>query len=373
MSDQKMEIYQKLRQHFDKMPVGFPKTESGIELKVLQHLFTPEEAELATKLNFIAEPLEKIYRKVKKTGISIDNLEKSLDTMYEKGLLNFGTNREGDKLIKYYANAPLVIGMFEYQLKRLTPEFIKDVKQYFEESFFKDEYNKPGIPQLRVIPVEQSIDNEMGISTYDNLRTLIENSSKIAVAECICRKSKDIIGDPCKKTDLRESCFSFNRAADAYIDRGFGKEITKERAFQILKKVEEAGLVIQPGNSQRPMCICTCCGCCCEVLTNQKQFDEPARLFATNFYAEVDEDACIGCEICLDRCNMDAITVENAIAHINRSKCIGCGVCVSTCTSEAIKLYKKEEEIIPPLNTAATYMTIMDKKAELASAEKNQC
>ena len=68
---------------------------------------------------------------------------------------------------------------------------------------------------------------------------------------------------------------------------------------------------------------------------------------------------------------MDAVHVEDSIAHVDKMRCIGCGVCVPTCTSEAIQLRKKEEEILPPKNTKAAYMAIMDKKAELARAEKN--
>ena len=63
--------------------------------------------------------------------------------------------------------------------------------------------------------------------------------------------------------------------------------------------------------------------------------------------------------------------IEDNIANVNKARCIGCGICVPTCTSEAIQLFKKEMEIIPPINSKATYMAIMDKKAELARAEKN--
>jgi len=139
-----------------------------------------------------------------------------------------------------------------------------------------------------------------------------------------------------------------------------------------LKKAEEDGLVLQPGNSLRPMNICTCCGCCCGVLTSQKQLPELSHFFATNFYAEVDPDLCVGCGICEDRCNLDAITIEDDIAQVDKGRCIGCGVCVPTCTSEAMKLFKKKEEILPPKNTYSTYVKIMDKKAELARAAKTQ-
>ncbi len=365
---EKSDIYRELQKHLDRMPVGYPATESGVEIRILKHLFSPKQAELALYLKYQPQPLEKIYRKAKKLGFNIGELEKKLDEMYQKGLINYGKSREE----KFYANAPLAIGMYEYQLGSLTEDFVKDIYQYFEESFISEEWNKSGIPQLRTIPIEQSLTPEQTVSTYDDLRTIIENIGEpISLAECICRKAKDLIGEPCKKTDLREICFSFRRAAEAYIDRGFGKKISKDEALNLIEKAEEDGLVIQPGNSMRPMCICCCCDCCCEILVNQNRLPEPAQFFATNYLAEVDEDLCIGCGTCEERCNMDAVHVEDAIAHVDKTRCIGCGVCVPTCTSEAIMLYMKEDEIIPPKNTAATYRGIMDKKAELARAEKN--
>ena len=373
MAQERLDLYRELQKHLDKMPVGYPATESGIEIKVLKHLFTPEQVKISLKLNFMADPLRKIYRRLKKSGFSLEELESKLDDMYFKGLINRGVVKEGETEVKYYGSAPLVVGMFEYQLNRLTPEFFKDAHEYIKNTFFNEEYNSTGIPQLRVIPIDQTVNYEQSIAQYDDLKTLIENIGEpIAVMECICRKGADLIGEPCTKTKIHESCFSFRTAARSFIEKGLAREITKEEAFKILEKAEEDGLVLQPGNSQRPMNICTCCGCCCGVLTAQKQLPELSHFFATNYYAEVDPDLCVGCGICEDRCNLDAINIEDNIAQVDKGRCIGCGVCVPTCTSEAMKLFKKEEETLPPKNTLATYMTIMDKKAELARAEKTQ-
>ena len=372
MAEENLDVYRALQQHLDKMPIGYPATESGVELRVLKHLFTPEEAKLALKLKFNVDPLKKIYARIKKSGIAIESLEQQLDEMYQKGLINRGKRKEGDKEIKYYANAPLVIGMFEYQLKRLKKEFLEDFQEYLEEAFWEKEFNKTGIPQLRTIPIEQSLDYQQTISTYDDLRLMIENIGEpISVAECVCRKSNELLGKPCEKTKLQESCFQFRTSAKLYIEKGLARKIAKEEALKILEKAEEDGLVLQPGNSQRPGNICTCCGCCCEVLTNQKRLPEPAQFFATNYYAKVDQDLCAGCGTCEDRCNMNAVHVEDIIAVVDIESCIGCGVCVPTCTTEAISLKKKEEETIPPKNTYATLIAIMDKKAELARAEKS--
>jgi len=373
MELENIDYYRELQKHLDKMPVGYPATESGIEIKILKHIFTPEQARIALKLNFMADPLKKIYRRLKKSDISLEELEKKLDEMYFKGLINRGVVKEGETDIKYYGLAPMVIGFFEYQLNKLTPEFFKDAHEYLHDTFFKEEYHKSGVPQLRVIPLNQSVDFDQTIAQYDDLRALIENIGEpIAVMECICRQGAELIGEPCTKTKLRESCFSFRTGAKSFIEKGLAREITKEEAFKILEKAEEDGLVLQPGNSQRPINICTCCGCCCGVLTSHTQLSEFSHLFATNYSAEVDSELCVGCGICEDRCNVDAVHVEDDIAVVDKTRCIGCGVCVPTCDSEAMTLIKKEEEILPPKNTMATYTKIMDKKAELARAAKTQ-
>ncbi|MFX1297191.1 MAG: indolepyruvate ferredoxin oxidoreductase subunit alpha, partial [Promethearchaeota archaeon] len=126
----------------------------------------------------------------------------------------------------------------------------------------------------------------------------------------------------------------------------------------------------QTSNSQKPSIICACCGCCCEFLSNQKKFNKPAQFFATNFYAIVNLDECIGCGTCVKRCNMDAKIFKDGKYDIDLGRCIGCGVCVPTCPQEAIKLEKKKKETIPPKNMFATYTVIMNKKAELSRISK---
>jgi len=371
MVENDQDIYKELAIHLDKLPIGYPATDSGVELRILKHLFSPEQVKIGLKLKFQPEPLKRIFKKLKKTFPSIEELEQELDEMYFNGLINRGTRKEGDIEEKYYGLAPFVVGFYEYQLNRLTKEFYIDAEEYMKEAFFK-EFNLSGIPQLRTIPIEQTVEYEQSIATYDDLKEMINNIGEpIAVMECICRQGKQLIGDPCKRTKVLESCFTFRTTAKSMIEKGVAKEISKEEALKIIEKAKDDGLVLQPHNSGNPGGLCTCCGCCCGVLTNQKRFPEPAQFFATNFYAEVDPDLCAGCEICVDRCNMDAVHVEDAIAKVDKTKCIGCGVCVPTCTSEAMKLYKKEEEIIPPRNTVETYRTIMDKKAELARADKS--
>jgi len=38
MTEEKSDIYRILQQHLDRMPIGFPPTKSGVELRLLKHL-----------------------------------------------------------------------------------------------------------------------------------------------------------------------------------------------------------------------------------------------------------------------------------------------------------------------------------------------
>ena len=65
MEPENLGTYRKLQQHLDKMPVGYPATESGIEVQILKYLFSPEQAEIALTLGFYPEKVKKLHRKLK--------------------------------------------------------------------------------------------------------------------------------------------------------------------------------------------------------------------------------------------------------------------------------------------------------------------
>lgn len=115
--------------------------------------------------------------------------------------------------------------------------------------------------------------------------------------------------------------------------------------------------------------ICCCCGCCCDILVNQKKFNSPAQYFASNFYAELDSNACVSCGICEEHCKMDAIKINDEKYHVDLTRCIGCGNCSSICPVKAITLVKKQEHVLPPKNSYETYKAIAYEKMKLNQLE----
>jgi ferredoxin len=361
------DVYRELQKHLDQMPVGFPATKSGVELRILKFIFTPEEAKIATKLSWAPEPLETIYSRFDKSKISIEELKKKLDNMVKKGGAHY-IKVEGKK---QYANPFIVVGMFEYQLKRLTKEFLEDTEQYITEAFPISQTSV--VSQFRIVPIEKSITRESYVTTYDDIRKIIESTDgPFGVSECICRKGMDIRGQPCKVTSLRENCILLGKdGIDLYTSQGWGRSISKEEALEILRKNEEAGLVLQPGNAQSPDFVCSCCGCCCGILSHLKELPRPADLINTNHYAQVDPELCEGCETCIERCQMGALKIVEGVSTVDLGRCIGCGNCVATCPSEAITLKKKEEVHVPPKDRVEQVIKIWTDKEAMKGEKKS--
>jgi electron transport complex protein RnfB len=231
--------------------------------------------------------------------------------------------------------------------------------------YLMKEFTGRETPQLRTIPISKSISGEGAVMPYEEARKIVEAQSKIVVADCICRKEHKIVGKGCGKP--LESCLVFGTGAHFYQENGLGREISKEEALQILEGGEELGLVLQPSNSQKVVNICLCCGCCCQVLKGLKLQERPAQHVNANFYAQVEEERCAGCETCLERCQMEAIDMVQGVAKVNLDRCIGCGLCVPTCTTDAMKLIPKPEEArhIPPANMIETYIRIAKERGKM--------
>ncbi len=348
-------VYHRLQKHIDNMPVAFPATESGVELRLLKHLFTPEEAELALHLSALPEPIEKIHSRAKKAGIGLDEVKEGLNRLAQKGAI-VKAKVKGEP---HFSKAMLAIGMFEFQVDRLTKEFHSDMIQYMDEEFGEAFHTKK-TSQMRTIPIREEVVPERLVGTYDGAKDLVMRSKgPFAVINCVCRQGMDLQEQPCRLSDIRETCLLMGEFAQMVIGAGNGRKLSKEEMIGILERADEVGMVLQPQNTQDPSFICCCCGCCCGVLVSAKKLPRPAEYFDTNYYAEVDGELCTECGTCADRCEMDAISYVDEVATVDLLRCIGCGLCVSTCPDGAIQLYQKMETKTPPKSQDALYQKIM--------------
>lgn len=368
------EVYQKLRKHIDAMPVGFPASKSGAEIRLLKHVFTPGEAEIALVLDTEPRTLERIFAELDDARFSMGELRGILDGLVKKGAIFGPAFHEGKGKGRCYSLAMLAFGMYELQNKNISREYMLDLAEYSKEKFYKELHSK-GTSQLRTIPIGKSITPGLSVDSYDNARELFRNTSgKIGVTDCVCRKGRDLFGLGCKCTDVRETCFMLEDCANHFLEQRLARPVTGEEALALLERAEKAGLVLQPENSKKPQFICCCCGCCCGVLGTVRSFPRPAEYYHSNYYAWVDFKKCKaykGCDVCVKKCHMEAVSIEDFMASVNLDRCIGCGACSGVCPRRAISLLKKESRHIPEEDSEAMYQKIAEeRKSNDRMAEK---
>ena len=346
MSD---EIYHELAKTLDTLPNGFPSTESGVEIRILKKVFAPKDAELFCDLRLKFETAEQIS---KRTGRELEGLDDRLWEMNKKGQL-FAIDFGGTKV---YKMLPWVFGIYEFQLDRLDREFCEMVEEYAE--VFGKQFFSKGPPLMQIIPVEKEIKGEHTMLPYEQVSNIVEKSKSFRVMECICKKEKSIMDDPCDRPT--EVCMAFAPVPGVF-EKGewTGRTISQKEAYEVLDLAEKSGLVHMTWNMKNGhFFICNCCSCCCGVLRGINEMGVPAdKVVNSYYYAVIDEDLCTACGTCADeRCQVNAIEDGDSYKVIAK-KCIGCGLCVSTCPEEAIKMVKKDEKDIvqPPENEDAWF------------------
>ncbi len=335
------DIYQRLAKKLDRLPNGFPATASGVELKILRKIFSPEEAGFAVKLRAMPESVDEIASRV---HLPVEETRLLLDRMVSKGQIGSFKMRG----VQRYMLAPFVVGIYELQLHRIDKELADLFEEYLPSLSKVVGGYRPAL--ARVIPVNTSIDTRADILPYEDLRAKIGEAKSFLINDCICRKEKALQGQPCRHP--LETCMQFSLEEDAYERFNYGgRVITKEEALRILDETEREGLVHATYNiRQSSMFVCNCCSCCCGFLRSLNVFHAPYVLTRSNFVAAVDTETCDQCGACSDRCPMGALEHDGTDYNVLADRCIGCGVCSLGCPSESIRLVRRPEaqQTTPP-------------------------
>ena len=331
------DVYARLREFMDKLPGGYPATESGVEIRLLKKLFTEEQAELTMQLG--QEP-EEVPSIAARTGIDEAELAERLEELALKGCI-FRV-REGEK--RLYQAYQFVVGVYEFQLNHLDREFAEMFEEYLPHLGLAMAQAKTS--QMRVIPLESSVEATPAVETYNRLRDLVREQEVISVEHCICRKEQGLLDNECEKP--KEVCIGFGDFAQYYIDNGMGRQISVDEALAVLDTAEEAGLVACPTNSAKIEAICCCCSCCCPILRFASIAPRPADMVTSYYEAKLDSEECTSCGLCVDRCQMDAIEETDEAYEIVDGRCIGCGLCVAECPTDAISMEAKPGTQPPP-------------------------
>jgi len=346
------DVYTRLREFLHNMPGGYPTTDSGVEIRILKKLFTPEDAEMTLHLKLYPEQASAI---AERAGMDESEATRKLDALAEKG--NIMRVKTGDDMVLYMALS-FVVGIYELQLNTIDRELSEMVEEYMPHLGMVMASVKT--KQMRVVPVASALEATPATAPYNQIREMVKNHTIASNALCICRKEQGLMGNECSRP--HDLCLQFGMAAQHSIESGMAKEVSIDEALKLLDRAEENAMVPSVINVKDMLNVCCCCGCCCGLMRALKLLPNSADFVASAYQAKIDPDTCSGCETCLERCQVDAIKEDGDVMKIDLAKCIGCGLCVSYCPDEAISMMEKPGAPAPPDNIVTLMMQIMQER-----------
>ena len=353
MSD---DIYKRLAAALDGLANGFPRTESNVELRILRHVFTPDEAEVAAALTGRPAAAGEVARRV---ALEPARVTETLESLAERGVI--WTGRVDDA--SGYRLAPFVVGFYEaHMLEARDVEFARLVEEYLCGGGAVGIMSaQPAIH--RVVPARGATEKEW-VLPYDDVRAILGKASSFRVEACVCRLQQEELGT--RRCDVPlESCLWFS-----YAETGDEADaISHEEALAVLDEAERVGLVHTVSNVASGIgYVCNCCGCCCGLLRGINEWGIEHSVAQANYFAEIDPDTCTACGTCQERCQVDAIAErDDGVRVVRRELCIGCGLCVTGCPSEAVRLMRKpDDEIVAPPATRGAWERVRLKARGLS-------
>ncbi|MBS3732303.1 MAG: 4Fe-4S binding protein [Desulfobacterales bacterium] len=357
---------------------GTPVPVNDTLVKLLRYFIREDELDFI--LAFRDRTSQTLEQLMETTGLSETEILDKTRALAARGVIFNQPNRHG---VTVYRLLPLLnVGTFEYTFmgKVEDTERNREISALFDQLFdelsemVQQNYDNllPSLMQMppidRTVPVTENkstgesirieVDESLDASVDRILPTsevtaLIEKFDEIALGHCFCRHHKDISGQPCRQSDLRETCFTFGKSARYTTEQGFARMVSRQEALDVLKKAEADGLVHKAYHpnfdiNKAETSICNCCRCCCG---NSVENMIAPITNATNFLAVIDTDLCTGCGTCVEQCHTGAAYLGGeGIAQRDTELCIGCGVCAAFCPENAIFLHEGETRIvrIPP-------------------------
>lgn len=342
---------------------GVPIPISDTLIKLLQTLMKDDQARFLLIFRKRSLNIDQIKTKTNLDDIA---LEKMLNELMDNGIIIGLPSRSTGIIV--YSLVPILPGLIEYPFMRgekgeKQKGVAKLMNILFDElsHLTQSNYNviveqfKGGNPIDRVVPVNKEVETNLDVVLpYEAVKGIIDRNDIISVSYCYCRNWKDNLQDPYKLENPKLNCFQFGWYAQFLIDHNFSKPISKEEATNILKEAEDDGLVHKDIHLKNPgqeeQALCNCCNCCCQFFQLYKRGIFPFHTL-TYYIANVDENKCIGCGICVQKCLIEAIELTNALSITNLDRCIGCGLCAHHCPEQVRNLERtglREVFISPP-------------------------
>lgn len=173
---------------------------------------------------------------------------------------------------------------------------------------------------------------------YVRARAIIQqNPEHILAVKCPCRLSRK---NPCLPLDV---CLVIGEPFASFTIQHYpsrARWITQKEACEILEREEARGRVHHAFFAEmmlgRMFAVCNCCSCCCTAIKAHQR--GTPMLASSGHVAQIDLHTCNACNTCEPYCNFGALRTVNGSIMVDEQLCMGCGVCVNKCPEEAISL-----------------------------------
>jgi ferredoxin len=353
------DVFRQLGEKIDGLTLRAPWSETF--RKILEELYSRDEAEVFIEMPYGFAPLARIARTTGREEVALRN---TLERMADRGLVvDFLI---GDEV--QYMPSPIAIGLFEFSMMRTGPgvdsaKLGKLFHEYLSDGAFYAENSRDGaqVSILRALPHQEAIEPNVEILDYEKAGAILDAAKRFSIGICSCRHEKLHAGVRECEGPL-EVCTAFDRAADFLIRHGLAREASRGEMLENLARSREQGLVLTADNVQKNVgFICHCCHCCCNVLGGISHFGYANTIVTSSFIAHSDEALCQDCGTCAQACPIHAIErvpvpgpegePERHVPKVDESLCIGCGVCGLDCAFDAMKLHKREQRVLHPETT----------------------
>lgn len=278
------------------------------EYQILVPIMTEEMADVSLCLE-----LRKPKSAAEVAAMCGKSVEKTEQLLWEVAVVGMACVNTMDGVNKYWQEV-WVPGHMEYVVNHK-----ENAKKYPELGKAFDDYGKKkgpiaagnvpvGSGPMRVIPVSQALDGDSRAASYEEIEKYLNENTLFSVSDCACRTAREASGEGCGhlKEDM---CIQMGHAAEFYIRTGRGREITREEAFEVIRKAEENGLMHNIPNTDGPgktHAICNCCGCGCFAMRIANRYTNP-DMIRSNFVSEVDPEKCVACGECVENCPTNAL------------------------------------------------------------------
>ena len=353
-------VYDRLTERLNRFPQGAPPSEHL--RKILAILFGEREAGLVADLPvrpFTAARAARIWK------VPEAEARRTLDALASRALLVDWEGPEGT----VWVLPPPMAGFFEFSMMRVRTDVDqKALAELFhtylnvEEDFVRALF-AGGETQLGRAFVQESAlpaDGALHVLDFERASEVIRTASHRAISLCYCRHKMEHVGRACDAP--QDVCMTFNTSAASLVRHGHAREVEVPEAMEILHRVQERDLV-QFGENVREGVnfVCNCCGCCCEAMIAARRFAAAHPIHTTPFLPAVEDVRCSGCERCVRKCPVEALSAVSAndphrprrtVARIDLERCLGCGVCVRACREGALRLEDRGRRELTPLNGA---------------------